>query len=113
MNKVEAAAMWMEANVSFKQAQIILRHLYTKFGVKVQVPFSQIQMLGDITRKIMPKFGEFIYKKSNEKENEKVGEKIEYWEYSATDLLEIDFSRYLKSLDNKKPVFGYKCPAIF
>ena len=40
MDKVEAAAMWMEANVSFKQARIILRHLYSKFGHTVQVPFK-------------------------------------------------------------------------
>ena len=109
MTSLEAAAMWIEANVSFKQARIILRHLHIKFGYNVQVPFNKILSLGDITRQLLPTFDEFIYKKTDE-DNDKVGEKIKYWSYNVTDLLELDFARYLQSLPNDKehPVFGYK-----
>ena len=38
---------------------------------------------------------------------------IEYWEFDVAELVEVDFSRYVKSLDYQKPEFGYKCPAVF
>ena len=42
-------------------------------------------------------------------ESENVGEKIKYWYYNVTDLLELDFAHYLQSLPNEtEPVFGYK-----
>ena len=109
MSSLEAAAMWIEANVSFKQARIILRHLHLKFGYNVQVPFNRIESLGDVTSQLLPTFDEFIYRKMDEK-NDKVGELIKYWFYNITDLLELDFARYLQSLpkDKEYPVFGYK-----
>ena len=41
MSKVEAAAMWVEANISVKSAQIILRHLHHKFKHHLQPHFQQ------------------------------------------------------------------------
>ena len=64
MTDIEASAMWVEANISFRAARVILRHLQTKFGKRLQVPFSQISILSNVTNKIVPSFGEYKYKKA-------------------------------------------------
>ena len=106
MSHIEAAAMWTEANVPIRVARIILSHLNKKFKNKVQVPFSQIQILGNITHKLKPTFGSFLYSKKNNS-SEKVKEKIEYWKYSITDLLELDFERLLLIETPPDIGFGY------
>ena len=58
MTDIEASAMWVEANISIHAARIILRHLHVKFGKRLQVPFSQITMLSNVTNKVSPVFGE-------------------------------------------------------
>ena len=106
MSHIEAAAMWTEANVPIRVARIILSHLNKKFKNKVQVPFSQIQILGNITHKLKPTFGSFLYSKKNNS-SEKVKEKIEFWKYSITDLLELDFERLLLIETPPNIGFGY------
>ena len=82
MNEIEAAAMWTEANISFRSARIILSHLTQKFKHRVQVPLSQVVALSGITKKLEPIFDSFVYRKnSSEKNKEDIGEKIEYWSY--------------------------------
>lgn len=63
MSDVEASAMWVESNVSFTAAHTILRHLRAKFHHRIQVPFTRISALSNITTKITPLFGEFKYAK--------------------------------------------------
>ena len=98
MTAVEAAAMWVDVNVSFSSARTIVRHLTCKFRHSVQVPFSQIHILGDISQQIEPTFDEFIFKK---KEDTKVGEKIKYWHYDIVNLLQLDFERVIKEESTK------------
>ena len=105
MSDVEAAAMWVESNVSVNAARIILRHLRSKFGVKFQVPFTQITMMSNITGKVMPVFSQFEFHKTNN--NEKVSETIKYWTFNPIHLLEQDFVRLLLSVQNQA-TFGYE-----
>ena len=110
MNHIEAAAMWMDANVSYSQAKIILRHLYSKFGHRVQVPLNQVKSLGDIP--LEPVFHEFFYRKDKDIKD-KVSEKIKYWCYDTQHLLELDMSRFLMSYPpGAKPIFGYDSKGI-
>ena len=107
MTKIEAAAMWTEANVPIRVARIILSHLQKKFKNRVQVPFSQIDMLSDITTKLEPKFGSFLYKKIEKNNEKKVMEKIEFWCYPILDLPKLDFERLLLSEPLPDTGFGY------
>ena len=86
--------MWVDSNVSFSSAQIIVRHLNSIFKNRIQVPFSRIQQLGDISSRIQPEFKEFIYRKDGD---EKIGEKIKYWHYNISNLLIEDIERLLQS----------------
>ena len=98
MNKIEAAAMWTEANVSLRSARIILSHLNQKFKNRVQVPLQELSLLSGITKKyIQPVFKTFIYEKSesvNKKNKKKTKEKIQYWQYDIEDLLLCDYERF-------------------
>ena len=109
MSAVEAAAMWVDANVSFSAARIIIRHLTSVFKHRIQVPFSQIEQLGDVVSRIQPVFNEFIYRKDGD---EKVGEKIKYWHYNIADLLKEDFERLLKSDPQTHTSYGYESNAF-
>ena len=114
MTKIEAAAMWIEANVSFTQARVILRHLYDKFGHRVQVPFNQIATIGNITTTLEPVFEEFKYKQ-DDKSSEKIGETIKLWTYNVCDLLELDFARLLQSMSSdtsSTPTYSYNSNAF-
>ena len=104
MTAVEAAAMWVEANIPIRASRIILRHLHVKFGNRLQVPFDQIAILSNITTQIQPKFEEFMYQKDGSED--KVAEKIKFWTIPPKNLLELDFSRLLMS-DKSKSTFGY------
>ena len=109
MNAIEAAAMWIDANISFCAAKTIVKHLYQKFKFSIQVPFSQIHLLGDVTKDIEPVFEEFVLKKT--KCEGEVEEKIKYWYYDISNLLEIDYDRFVKSQFDKneyKIEYGYK-----
>ena len=104
MTDIEASAMWIEANISFTAARVILRHLHTKFGKRLQVPFSQISILSNVTNKIVLSFGEYKYKKT---ENcQKIAEIMKYWTTDPIHLLELDFGRLLES-NQDKTTFGY------
>ena len=94
MSSVEAAAMWTEANVSYTSAKIIIRHLYTKFKSRVQVPFTHLTILAS-SFNIKPQFDSFTFKKDGEES--KVGELVRYWTIDPTSILEKDFSRLLTS----------------
>ena len=110
MDHVEAAAMWMNANVSYKQAKIILSHFYAKFGHRVQVPLNQVKSIGNIP--LEPIFEEFLYRKDKAKK-EKCLEKIKYWTYDVQNLLEIDICRLLMTYpSSSKPTFGYNSKGI-
>ena len=61
MTAVDAAAMWVDANISFNAARTIIRHLTKTFKHHIQVPFSQIQLLGNVTNAIEPAFDKFIF----------------------------------------------------
>ena len=63
MTHIEAAAMWVDANVSFSAARVIVSHLNAAFKHFIQVPFSRIQSLGDISTEITPTFKEFCIQK--------------------------------------------------
>ena len=105
MSSVDAAAMWINSNVSFNQAHIILRHLHCAFGHRVQVPFDQLRMLGKIS--LEPNVSEFTYKKEGESED-KVGEQIQYWNFNAIELLELDFVRLIEAVySTSDPTFEY------
>ena len=110
MTAVEAAAMWIDANISFKAAKTIIRHLYAKFKTSIQVPFSQINLMTDITNNLQPEFKKFIFKKPNCET--KVGEQVNYWIIDICNLLQIDFTCFMKSLQHKEPIrdrkYGYK-----
>ena len=103
MSKVEAAAMWVEANISVKSAQIILRHLHHKFKHRLQVPFSAINNLSNINGKLQPMFGVFKYVKTTSK----VPELIKYWTIDPMNLIEYDFARVLMAETIETPKFGY------
>ena len=103
MSKVEAAAMWVEANISMKSAQIILRHLHHKFKHRLQVPFSAIHNLSSINGKLQPMFGDFKYVKTTSK----VPELIKYWTIDPMNLIEYDFARVLMAETIETPKFGY------
>ena len=105
MTDVEASAMWVEANVSYHAARIILRHLQVKFGRRLQVPFSQIALLSNVTNKIEPVFEEFLYKKDETSQTSY--EKIKYWTINPLNLIEHDFARLLSSMQGM-PKFGYE-----
>ena len=105
MTDIEASAMWVEANISIRAARIILRHLQAKFGKRLQVPFSQISILSNLTDTIHPTFCEFEYYK--DKKIEKVPEIMKYWTVDPLHLLELDFGRLLSSSKNDA-VFGYE-----
>ena len=109
MTHIEAAAMWVDANVSFSAARVIISHLNAAFKHCIQVPFSQIQSLGDVSTEITPTFKEFVYRKNGD---EKVGEKIKYWYYTISDLLLFDFKRLLMSGNNNLDSFGYESKAF-
>ena len=95
MTNIEAAAMWVESNVTITAARTILRHLHAKFGFRLQVPFDQISMLSNVTINVKPNFEEFKYiKKGND---EQIPEIVKYWTISPSTLLELDFARLLKS----------------
>ena len=68
MSYVEAAAMWVEANVSYRAAHVILRHLHAKFSFHVQVPLSQIAILSYAVPSLNPVFHQFQYKKKVRRE---------------------------------------------
>ena len=112
MSQIEAAAMWTEANVPIRVARIILSHLHKKFKNRVQVPFSQIHMLSDITNKLHPIFGSFLYKKKEKRNENKVSERIEFWTYSILDLLKLDFERFLLTEKPPDSGFGYNSKAF-
>ena len=105
MTDIEASAMWVEANISVRASRIILRHLQAKFGKRLQVPFTQISLLSNVTATIQPTFGEYEYRK--DKNNEKVAEIMKYWTIDPIDLLELDFGRLLSSSQNQT-IFGYE-----
>ena len=88
MTDIEASAMWVESNVSICVARIILRHLQSKFGVRLQVPFSKISLISNVTSKVQPVFDEFEYIK--ETDSCKVKENVKYWTVHPCDLLEQD-----------------------
>ena len=67
MSTIEAAAMWVDDNVTFSVARTIICHLNSIFKHHVQVQFSQIQLLGEVITSLEPKFEEFIYRKTEEK----------------------------------------------
>ena len=90
MTDVEAAAMWVEANISFRAARIILRHLHAKFNFRLQVPLNRLALLSDIAPTITPTFGEFQYKKKGEET--KVAETVKYWTICPTEIIQTDFS---------------------
>ena len=60
MTAVEAVAMWIDANISFRAAKTIIKHLYTKFKTSIQVPFSQIHLMTDVTKHLQSEFKKFI-----------------------------------------------------
>ena len=103
MTDVEATAMWVEANVSYHSAKVILSHLYAKFKNRLVVPFNQVRNLSDVTEKIKPIFGEYTYKKN---ENVNGEENVQYWTYNICDLIEIDFERMLTAQGYHNQ-FGY------
>ena len=111
MNSIEAAAMWTEANVPIRVARIILSHLHKKFKNRVQVPFSQINMLSCISNKLNTVFDSFLYQKITNS-SEKSKEKIEFWTYAISDLLELDFERLLLTENVPKSGFGYTSKAF-
>ena len=90
MTNIEAAAMWVKANISYRSAQIILKHLHAKFKFRVQVPFNQIALLSDVIPALKPTFHQFNFKKNSEET--KVGELVKYWTISPGQLIETDFS---------------------
>lgn len=49
MSAIDAAAMWVDANISFSAARTIIQHLKSSFKHRIQVPFSQIQQLSQVT----------------------------------------------------------------
>ena len=106
MSDIEAAAMWTEANISYHSARIILRHLHAKFNIRLQVPFSQIMLLSNITDQIKPTFGEFEYRKGND--ISKIQEKIQYWTIDPIKFLEHDFARLLSTNIDNESSFGYE-----
>ena len=107
MTNIEAAAMWVEANISYRSARIILKHLHAKFKFRVQVPFNQIQLLSDVLPALNPTFHKFNFKKNNEET--KVGELVKYWTISPAQLIETDFSRLLSSKSKYHNItFKYK-----
>ena len=101
--------MCVDANVSFSSARIIVRHLNSIFKNCIQVPFSRIQQLGDISSRIQPEFKEFIYRKDGD---EKIGEKIKYWHYNILNLLIEDFERLLQSDCDSQLSYGYESKAF-
>ena len=56
MYNIEAAAMWTKANISMRAARIILSHLNLKFKHRVQVPLTQLDVLGNINNRLQPIF---------------------------------------------------------
>ena len=106
MNETEAAAMWTDANISFNQAKIILRHLYNKFKTRIQVPLSNIHVLSNVTDYITPTFSSFVFKKKGVNWT-KLGEKIHYWTYCPCTLIELDMARLLLSMHPQMQSFGY------
>ena len=113
MNAIQAAAMWSDANVSYKQAKTILRHLYLNFKTAVQVPFIQLSHLGNITDKLQPTFGSFLYKKNGEET--KIGEKIQYWMYPIHELIQLDMDRLIQSQvhTDSQLSYGYQSTHFF
>ena len=109
MTLVKAAAMWADASIRFNAARIIVKHLCEKFGQPIQVPFSQILLLGDVTTKSEPTFEEFV-DKCNDKN--KIAKTMKYWYYHLPDLLELDFARLLMSNYSKhsQTTYGYPSP---
>ena len=93
MTNVEETAMWVEANISYQAAWVILKHLNTKFNFSVQVPFNQIALLSDISPSLHPTFGKFNFKKKGEEM--KVGENIKDWTIALEQFLQTNFSRLL------------------
>ena len=66
MSAIKAAAIWTDANVSIKKAQIILHHLYFKFKIRIHVPLVSMSELSSITKSISPTFDEFMYRKKGD-----------------------------------------------
>ena len=92
MNKIETAVMWIDTNISFTQAHIILRHLYAKFKTWLQVPFPWVSNLG--VNECEPTFGEYL----NQKQDVNVPHKlVQYWTCCPCDLLEYDFKQLISS----------------
>ena len=109
MSSVEVAAMWVESNVSYWSARIILRHLYAKFNFQVQVPFSQISILSDTSSYLRPNFATFDFKKKGEEH--KTGKKVQYWTIPPNQFIESNFSRLLLCHPEYHNVtFQYKLP---
>ena len=105
MTDVEAAAMWVEANILYRAARVILRHLHAKFNFRVQVPFTQISLLS--IPSLTPSFGHFEFKKKGEEM--KVGEKVKYWTISPEEFIQTDFSRLLScKKEYHNTTFKYK-----
>ena len=95
MNEIEAAAMWAEANVSYNQARIILKHLYSKFKMRLQVPFTRVFSLSKLgSNDSQPIFGEYLFNKNS---SNKPSEHVQYWTYCPSHLLELDFTRLISS----------------
>ena len=90
----------------FHSTQIILRHLKTKFNIRLQVLFLQIMPLFNITNKIKSMFGEFQYRKGNN--IIKNQETIQYWTIGPIKLLEHDFTQLLSTNIDNKSSYGYE-----
>ena len=109
MTEVEAAAMWVEANISYRAARVILRHLHAKFNFRVQVPLNQIVMLSNVVLSLQPRFNEFEFKKKGEET--KVGERVKYWTISPETFIQTNFSRLLTCREEyHNTTFEYKLP---
>lgn len=87
--------------------------MYLNFKTTVQVPFNQLSQLGNITDKLQPTFGTFLYKKNGEET--KIGEKIKYWIYPIDEMIQLDMDRLLQSqMDtDSQPCYGYKLTHFF
>ena len=68
MNAVQAAAMWLEANILLFSAEITLRHLRLAFGYHTVVPRPLLLEIGNITEYMKPVYG--TYNHYVDKDNE-------------------------------------------
>ena len=105
MTEVKAAAMWVEVNISYQAACVILRYLHVKFQFCVQVPFTQISLL--FIPSLTPSFDQLEFKKKGRES--KVGKIVKYWTISSEEFIQTNFSRLLScKKDNQNTTFQYK-----